>query len=71
MLSQNSYGQQVQQFQKQIEQLKREVRTQRQRVSSSSREIVSYCENEKRGDPLISKVADNPFKDGKKFCSVF
>ena len=38
MLSQNSYGQQVQQFQKQIEQLKREVRMQRQRVSSSSRE---------------------------------
>jgi len=73
MFAHNMYNQQVQQFQKQIDQLKREVGLQRQHVSSSSREIIAFCENEKGMDPLISKLpaSTNPFRNDKGLCKIF
>jgi len=38
-----------------VKQLKREVDINRQKISKSSAEIVSFCEKEREGDPMLLK----------------
>ena len=56
------HAQKIEEFQRQVEQLRCEVHISRQKISVSAREIVSFCEKEERMDPLLVKMPDNPFR---------
>ncbi len=53
-----------------VQQLKREVNISRRKVSLSVKDIVSFCEQERRVDPLITKMPENPFRDKRNFCGM-
>ncbi|XP_061702397.1 guanine nucleotide-binding protein G(I)/G(S)/G(O) subunit gamma-7-like [Syngnathoides biaculeatus] len=57
------------QVQKVVEQLRLEATKERIKISITAVDLVQYCQDNKRSDPLISGVAasSNPFKD-KKSC---
>ncbi|XP_061160058.1 GGL domain-containing protein [Syngnathus typhle] len=57
------------QVQKVVEQLRLEASMERIKISLTAGELVQYCQEHKRSDPLLSGIAasSNPFKD-KKSC---
>jgi len=54
------------------EQLRREKKVNRQKVSESAQAILAFCDEELRTDPLIYKVpaSENPFIPRKSPCSL-
>ncbi|KAM6957292.1 guanine nucleotide-binding protein G(I)/G(S)/G(O) subunit gamma-12-like [Aplochiton taeniatus] len=52
-----------------VEQLRVEANIDRIKVSLAATELVQYCQDHRRSDPLITGIAasSNPFKD-KKTC---
>ncbi|XP_061605483.1 guanine nucleotide-binding protein G(I)/G(S)/G(O) subunit gamma-7-like isoform X2 [Phyllopteryx taeniolatus] len=57
------------QVQKLVEQLQLEASMERIKISLTAVDLVQYCQDHRRSDPLITSVAasSNPFKD-KKSC---
>ncbi|XP_063077472.1 guanine nucleotide-binding protein G(I)/G(S)/G(O) subunit gamma-7-like [Engraulis encrasicolus] len=56
---------------KAVEQLRVEANIQRVKVSEAAAELVQYCQQHGRSDPLIAGIpaSANPFKD-KKSCTL-
>ncbi|XP_057313468.1 guanine nucleotide-binding protein G(I)/G(S)/G(O) subunit gamma-8-like [Hydractinia symbiolongicarpus] len=54
------------------EQLRRELKINRQKVSECAQDIISFCEKEQRSDPLIYKVpaSENPYRERGRGCSL-
>ncbi|MBN3285187.1 GBG12 protein, partial [Polyodon spathula] len=59
----------VTQAQRAVEQLRLEAATERIKISKAATELMLYCQENCRQDPLLSGVpaSANPFKD-KKTC---
>ncbi|XP_046894845.1 guanine nucleotide-binding protein G(I)/G(S)/G(O) subunit gamma-12-like [Hypomesus transpacificus] len=59
----------VLQARKAVEQLRVEASIDRIKISLAAAELVQYCQEHKRSDPLLTGIAasSNPFKD-KKTC---
>ncbi|KAK6468888.1 guanine nucleotide-binding protein G(I)/G(S)/G(O) subunit gamma-12-like [Huso huso] len=59
----------VTQAQRAVEQLRLEAATERIKISKAATELMLYCQENHRRDPLLSGVpaSANPFKD-KKTC---
>ncbi|XP_057717150.1 guanine nucleotide-binding protein G(I)/G(S)/G(O) subunit gamma-7-like [Corythoichthys intestinalis] len=57
------------QVQKVVEQLRIEASMERTKISFTAIDLVQYCLDHRRSDPLITGIAasSNPFKD-KKSC---
>ncbi|XP_049600439.1 guanine nucleotide-binding protein G(I)/G(S)/G(O) subunit gamma-7-like [Syngnathus scovelli] len=57
------------QVQKVVEQLRLEASMERIKISLTAGDLVQYCQEHKRSDPLLTGMAasSNPFKD-KKSC---
>ncbi|XP_013867826.1 guanine nucleotide-binding protein G(I)/G(S)/G(O) subunit gamma-7 [Austrofundulus limnaeus] len=57
------------QAQKLVEQLKIEASMERFKISLTAADLVQYCQEHRRSDPLITGISasSNPFKD-KKSC---
>nr|XP_057905473.1 guanine nucleotide-binding protein G(I)/G(S)/G(O) subunit gamma-7-like [Doryrhamphus excisus] len=57
------------QVQKLVEQLRVEASMERIKISLTAVDLVQYCQDHKRSDPLLTRIAasSNPFKD-KKTC---
>ncbi|XP_028311472.1 guanine nucleotide-binding protein G(I)/G(S)/G(O) subunit gamma-7-like [Gouania willdenowi] len=57
------------QAQKLVDQLRVEATMERFKISLTATDLVRYCQEHKRSDPLITGIAasSNPFKD-KKSC---
>lgn len=56
-----------------VEQLNREAKVQRVKLSLSASELVQYCEQQGNVDPLVSPKAahDNPFRNSGGKCVLF
>ncbi|XP_028857105.1 guanine nucleotide-binding protein G(I)/G(S)/G(O) subunit gamma-7-like [Denticeps clupeoides] len=52
-----------------VEQLRTEAGVERIKVSKAAAELMHYCEQQARSDPLIVGITDNPFKE-KKPCVI-
>ncbi|XP_040046371.2 guanine nucleotide-binding protein G(I)/G(S)/G(O) subunit gamma-7-like [Gasterosteus aculeatus] len=65
MCSSNS----VIQAQKLVDQLRVEADMERMKISLTAADLVRYCQEQRRHDPLLAGIAasSNPFKD-KKSC---
>ncbi|NP_001315022.1 GGL domain-containing protein [Danio rerio] len=52
-----------------VEQLRMETELQRIKISAAAEQLVQYCQEHRRADPLLTGIAasSNPFKD-KKTC---
>ncbi|XP_037112024.1 guanine nucleotide-binding protein G(I)/G(S)/G(O) subunit gamma-7-like [Syngnathus acus] len=52
-----------------VEQLRLEASMERIKISLTAGDLVQYCQEHKRSDPLLTRVAasSNPFKE-KKSC---
>ncbi|KAF7658628.1 hypothetical protein LDENG_00010300 [Lucifuga dentata] len=59
----------VVQAQKMVDQLRVEAGMERLKISLTAVELVRYCQDHRRSDPLLTGIAasSNPFKD-KKTC---
>ncbi|KAM9456957.1 guanine nucleotide-binding protein G(I)/G(S)/G(O) subunit gamma-12-like [Clarias gariepinus] len=59
----------VLQARKVVEQLRLEANLERIKISAAAAQLVQYCQEHRRGDPLLTGIAasSNPFKD-KKTC---
>ncbi|XP_075994880.1 guanine nucleotide-binding protein G(I)/G(S)/G(O) subunit gamma-7-like [Genypterus blacodes] len=59
----------VVQAQKIVDQLRMEAGVDRIKISLTAAELVQYCQDHKRGDPLLTGItaSSNPFKE-KKTC---
>ncbi|XP_028267733.1 guanine nucleotide-binding protein G(I)/G(S)/G(O) subunit gamma-7-like [Parambassis ranga] len=57
------------QAQKLVDQLRVEASMERFKISLSAADLVKYCQDHRRSDPLLTGIAasSNPFKD-KKSC---
>uniref|UniRef100_UPI00398EF0D6 guanine nucleotide-binding protein G(I)/G(S)/G(O) subunit gamma-8-like n=1 Tax=Pristiophorus japonicus TaxID=55135 RepID=UPI00398EF0D6 len=55
-----------------VEQLKLEVHIDRMQVSQAAAELLAYCEEHAKEDPLVTPVpsSDNPFRDKKLMCAI-
>ena len=56
-----------------VEQLRRELKVQRVKLSQCANELVQYCEQQGNVDPLVSPKAshDNPFRNSGSKCVLF
>jgi len=56
-----------------VEQLRRELKVQRVKLSQCANELTQYCEQQGNVDPLISPKAshDNPFRNSGSKCVLF
>ncbi|XP_032870206.1 guanine nucleotide-binding protein G(I)/G(S)/G(O) subunit gamma-8 [Amblyraja radiata] len=54
-----------------VEQLKLEVHIDRMQVSKAAAELLAYCEEHAKEDPLVTPAANstNPFRD-KGMCAI-
>uniref|UniRef100_UPI00398F4754 guanine nucleotide-binding protein G(I)/G(S)/G(O) subunit gamma-12 n=1 Tax=Pristiophorus japonicus TaxID=55135 RepID=UPI00398F4754 len=54
-----------------VQQLKKEASIERIKVSKASADLVRYCEERAKNDPLLMGIptSENPFKD-KKPCII-
>ncbi|XP_038128041.1 guanine nucleotide-binding protein G(I)/G(S)/G(O) subunit gamma-7-like [Cyprinodon tularosa] len=54
-----------------VQQLRLEARRERIKVSKASAELMNYCMEQARGDPLLRAIpaSENPFKE-KKPCTI-
>ncbi|XP_072884937.1 guanine nucleotide-binding protein G(I)/G(S)/G(O) subunit gamma-8-like [Hemitrygon akajei] len=54
-----------------VEQLKLEVHIDRMQVSKAAAELLAYCEEHAKEDPLVTPVpnSSNPFRD-KSMCAI-
>ncbi|XP_069005369.1 guanine nucleotide-binding protein G(I)/G(S)/G(O) subunit gamma-7-like [Embiotoca jacksoni] len=59
------------QAQKLVDQLQVEAGMERFKISLTAADLVQYCKDHRRGDPLLTGIAasSNPFKD-KKSCAL-
>ncbi|XP_035511522.1 guanine nucleotide-binding protein G(I)/G(S)/G(O) subunit gamma-12-like [Morone saxatilis] len=57
------------QAQKLVDQLRLEANMERIKISLTAADLVRYCQDHRRSDPLLTGIAasSNPFKD-KKTC---
>ncbi|CAB3981786.1 guanine nucleotide-binding G(I) G(S) G(O) subunit gamma-7 [Paramuricea clavata] len=57
---------------KDLEQLRREVRIERMKVSKSVEDLVRFCQQSQGSDPLLNKIpsGDNPFTHQDRPCVV-
>ncbi|XP_028921201.1 guanine nucleotide-binding protein G(I)/G(S)/G(O) subunit gamma-8 [Ornithorhynchus anatinus] len=55
---------------KTVEQLKLEVNVDRMKISKAAAELLAFCEEHAKEDPLVSPVpaAENPFREKRLFC---
>ena len=54
-----------------VEQLRRELKVQRMKLSQCANELIQYCEQQGNADPLVNpKVGthDNPFRNSGSKC---
>ena len=53
-----------------VEQLRRELKVQRVKLSQCANELIQYCEQQGNVDPLVSPKAghDNPFRNSGSKC---
>ena len=65
-------AQQIDTLKKANEQLRREKKINRQKVSDSVNAIINFCEQEIKTDPLIYKVSqsENPFIPRRSPCTL-
>lgn len=56
-----------------VEQLRRELKVQRVKLSQCANELIQYCEQQGNVDPLVSPKAghDNPFRNSGSKCVLF
>ncbi|XP_047142321.1 guanine nucleotide-binding protein subunit gamma isoform X1 [Hydra vulgaris] len=61
---------QVESIKKVNEQLRRESRIQRHKLSECAKDIIAFCEKESKTDPLIVKIpaSENPFRERGRGC---
>ncbi|XP_035262927.1 guanine nucleotide-binding protein G(I)/G(S)/G(O) subunit gamma-T2b [Anguilla rostrata] len=55
-----------------LDQLKKELKTQREPVSTTAKEIVEWVDSQSADDPLIKGVSEeaNPYKPEKGGCII-
>ncbi|XP_077470716.1 guanine nucleotide-binding protein G(I)/G(S)/G(O) subunit gamma-12a isoform X2 [Stigmatopora argus] len=55
-----------------VQQLRIEASIERIKVSKASADLMTYCNDHAKNDPLIMGIpaSDNPYKD-KKTCTIF
>lgn len=60
------------QLKKDLEQLRREVRLDRMKISESVEDLVRFCQQSQGNDPLLNKISsgDNPFTHQDRQCVV-
>ncbi|CAI8042048.1 Guanine nucleotide-binding protein G(I)/G(S)/G(O) subunit gamma-7 [Geodia barretti] len=56
----------VMQAQKMVEQLREQAALDRIKVSDSSRDLISYVQQNEAMDPLVNPAENNPFKERNK-----
>lgn len=56
-----------------VEQLRRELKVHRVKLSQCANELVQYCEQQSNADPLVSPRAahDSPFRNAGSKCVLF
>jgi len=66
-----SKTQQAETLKLQLDQLRKEVALDRKRISVTAKDLMTYCEENKAHDGLVTGISDshNPFQE-KKSCSI-
>lgn len=53
-----------------VDQLRREVKLDRLKVSQCANDILQYCEQQETQDPLVNPKHENPFRNTNKGCKL-
>lgn len=72
MITMDPHEAKLKRVQDELKQLKKEVETERKKISECAQDLVSFCEAQEKADPMMNRalLANNPFKVRGGRCRI-